>query len=162
MNLRMEWVLPVLVAALVAGFVAFLGATITDIGPWYRSLGKPAWTPPDAAFGIAWTLIFALTAIAGILAWRKAPNRRSAETLIGLFALNGFLNVFWSLLFFRLQRPDWALVEVGLLWLSIAALIAVTARYAKDAALLLAPYLVWVSFAAFLNFAVVRLNSPFG
>jgi tryptophan-rich sensory protein len=72
-----------------------------------------------------------------------------------------FLNVLWSLLFFRLRRPDWALVEVGFLWLSILALMIVLFRYSRLAGLLLLPYLVWVGFAGALNFAVVRLNGPF-
>jgi tryptophan-rich sensory protein len=82
--------------------------------------------------------------------------------LIGAFALNGLLNVLWSLLFFRLRRPDWALFEVGLLWLSIVLLIALAGRHARRAGWLLLPYLVWVSFAAALNIAIVRLNGPFG
>jgi translocator protein len=70
--------------------------------------------------------------------------------------------VVWSALFFRLQRPDWALIEVVFLWLSVLVLIVVFSRYAKLASWLLVPYLAWVSFAAFLNWEVVRLNSPLG
>jgi tryptophan-rich sensory protein len=83
------------------------------------------------------------------------------EWVIGLFALNGFFNVLWSTLFFALRRPDWALIEVVLLWFSILLPIVVFWRYAKPASLYLLPYLVWVSFAAFLNLTVVRLNAPF-
>jgi tryptophan-rich sensory protein len=75
--------------------------------------------------------------------------------------LNGFLNVLWSLLFFALRRPDWALIEVILLWLSILLPILVFLRFARPASLYLAPYLLWVSFAAFLNLTVVHLNGPF-
>ena len=81
--------------------------------------------------------------------------------MVGLFALNGLLNVLWSLLFFRLQRPDFAIIEVAFLWLSVALLIVVLWLYARRASLLLVPYLLWVSFAAFLNLTVVRLNEPF-
>ena len=108
-----------------------------------------------------WTLIFALTAVSGVLAWRAAPNRTAREWIIILFALNGFLNILWSLLFFRLRRPDWALFEVVFLWLSILLPIVVLARFSKSASMLLLPYLAWVSFAAYLNFVVVRLNEPF-
>ena len=89
------------------------------------------------------------------------PNRAGREWVIALFALNGFLNVTWSALFFRLKRPDWALAEVGVLWLSIVLLIVVLARYSKPAGVLLAPYLAWVAFAAMLNLAIVQLNGPF-
>ena len=152
----------VLVAAAAALAVAATGGTLTRIGPWYRALVKPAWTPPDPAFGAIWTAIFALTAISGVLAWRAARRATTREWLIGLFALNGFLNILWSLLFFALERPDWALVEVAGLWLSIVALIVFAWPLSRAASLLLAPYLVWVSIASLLNYEVVRLNGPFG
>jgi translocator protein len=152
---------PIAIAALAAIVVATLGATVTDIGPWYQGLRKPAWQPPDWLFGPAWTLIFALTALSGALAWRDAPSRTAREWIIILFALNGFLNILWSLLFFRLQRPDWAMFEVVFLWLSILLPIVVLARFSRTASVLLLPYLAWVSFAAALNFVVVRLNEPF-
>lgn len=153
---------PIAVAAAAAFFVAVLGGTITDLGPWYQSLRKPDWQPPDQAFGIIWTAIFALAAAAAVITWRRAPKGAEREWLLGLFALNGFLNVLWSLLFFRLQRPDWALIEVAALWLSIVALMIFTARHARWASVLLIPYLIWVSLASVLNFDVVRLNGPFG
>jgi tryptophan-rich sensory protein len=134
---------------------------MTDLGPWYQSLRQPSWKPPDWLFGPGWTLIFAFAAMAGVTAWRQAPNRASREWLLVLFALNGFLNILWSLLFFRLQRPDWALAEVGFFWLSILLLILVVSRYSKVASALLLPYLAWVTFAAALNLAVVQLNGPF-
>lgn len=157
-----HWILPSALAALAALAVAMLGMTMTDLGPWYRNLKQPDWSPADPVYGAAWTLIFALAAASGVLAWRAAPNRRAIETLIGLFALNGFLNVLWSLLFFRLRRPDWALGEVVLLWLSIVLLMVVVGRYSRPAAWLLLPYLIWVSIAALLNYEIVRLNGAFG
>jgi translocator protein len=152
---------PILVAALAALGVAVLGGLMTELGTWYYGLRQPAWKPPDWLFGPAWTVIFALVAIAGLQAWERAPDRAAREWLLVLFALNAFLNVLWSLLFFRLRRPDWALVEVGLLWLSIVLMIVVLARQHRPAAWLLAPYLAWVTFAAALNAAVVQLNAPF-
>lgn len=153
---------PLLVAAVLALAVASLGGALTEIGPWYRHLAKPWFQPPDWLFGPAWTLIFALCALAGAHAWTRAPDRRARVRVAALFALNAVLNVGWSLLFFRLKRPDWALAEVALLWLSIAALIVILGRQAPRLRGLLAPYLAWVSFAAVLNAAIVRLNAPFG
>lgn len=158
---RRRWK-PVLLAALAALAVAGLGGLMTDIGPWYQALVKPSWQPPDWLFGPAWTAIFALSALAAARAWEDAPDRASREWMLALFALNAFLNVLWSLLFFRLRRPDWALLEVGLLWLSVLALIVVLSRYSPRAGWLLSPYLAWVAFAALLNFTVVQLNRPFG
>jgi benzodiazapine receptor len=157
-----SWIVPFLLAGLAALAVAMVGMTITDLGPWYRALRQPDWAPPDPVYGAAWTLIFALAAVSAVLAWQAIPGRREAETLIGLFALNGFLNILWSLLFFRLRRPDWAAIEVLLLWVSIAALIFYCGRHSRPAAALLLPYLAWVTVAAALNWEVVRLNPPFG
>jgi tryptophan-rich sensory protein len=142
--------------------VAAIGGTLTDLGPWYQRLRKPSWQPPDAAFGLIWTVIFALAAAAGYIGWRRATSRERREWLIGLFSLNGFLNVLWSLLFFRLKRPDWALDEVAGLWLSIGLLMVFLAPFARLSSVLLAPYLIWVSIAAALNLAVVQTNAPFG
>lgn len=153
---------PIVIAAAAAMAVAVIGGLMTDIGPWYTSLKQPPWKPPDWAFGPIWTTIFALAAAAGVIGWRRAPSRAARETMLGLFAANGFLNVFWSLLYFRLHRPDWSLVEVPFLWLSVLLLIVLLARFAKTAAWLLAPYLVWVSIASVLNWQTVQLNGPFG
>ncbi len=153
---------PVLIAAACALCVAMLGALMTDLGPWYAQLKQPPWKPPDWAFGPIWTTIFALAAAAGVSGWRRAPSHAARELMLVLFAANGFLNVLWSLLYFRLHRPDWALFEVPLLWLSVLALMVVLHRYARLAAWLLAPYLVWVATAAALNWQTVKLNAPFG
>lgn len=152
---------PVLFAAGAAVFVAVLGGTVTDLGPWYQGLEKPDWQPPGPAFGAIWTTIYALTAMAAVVTWRRAPKGDERDGLIGLFALNGFLNVLWSLLFFRLRRPDWSLLEVAVLWLSIVALIIFVSRHSRRAGVLLTPYLIWVSLASVLNFEIVRLNAPF-
>jgi translocator protein len=152
---------PVFVAASAAVAVAGLGALMTDLGDWYRTLAQPAWKPPDWLFGPAWTTIFALAAAAGVAAWRKAPDKASREWMLALFAINGFLNVLWSLLYFRLRRPDWALVEVGFLWLSVLALIVVLGRYSRGSALMLLPYLAWIGIAGALNWGTVQLNGPF-
>ncbi|MDJ0643729.1 MAG: TspO/MBR family protein [Erythrobacter sp.] len=156
------WILPAIVAAIAAIIVAALGATITDLGPWYQSLDKPSWNPPDVAFPLGWTLIYALNTYAVVAAWRAAPNSQVSDTIIGLFALNAFLNITWSMIFFRIQRPDWAFIEVLLLWLSILALIWYCGRYSRTSAVAFLPYLAWVTFAGALNWAVVDLNGPFG
>ena len=157
---RVPWK-PIATAAVAALCVASLGALITDIGTWYLSLKEPSWKPPDILFGPAWTSIFACAAVAGVLAWQRTRERARREWLLGLFALNGFLNLLWSLLFFRLHRPDWALMEVGFLWLSILVLIVYLGRFSPPSRWWLAPYLCWVSFASCLNLAIVQLNAPF-
>lgn len=156
----MRW-RPVVIAAAAALCVAALGGSLTDLGSWYHHLREPSWKPPDWAFGPIWTAIFALAAAAGVTAWNRAQTYAGKQWIIGLFAANGFLNVLWSLIFFKLQRPDHALVEVLFLWASILALIVTFWRRAPLASLLLAPYAIWVTLAALLNYQVVLLNGPF-
>ncbi len=159
---RTAWILPLSVAALAALLIAGIGGTLTDLGPWYRSLQQPGWAPPDAVFPVAWTLVLAFWALAAVETWRNLATRAQQETLVGLFALTGLLNIGWSLLFFRLQRPDWALAELLLLWLSLVTLALWCRRHSRVAPWLLLPYILWVTLAGFLNLAVVRLNGPFG
>ena len=150
------------VAGLTALAVALLGIAATDIGPWYQALVKPSWQPPDWLFGPAWTLIYALAALAAATAWTAARDPAAQRRVIVLFGLNALLNMLWSQLFFGLHRPDWALVEVVFLWLSVLVLIIAMRPISPRASWLLVPYLAWVTFAGILNLAVVRLNPPFG
>ena len=161
-TLRSRKLLPIAIAAAFAMTVAAMGGTMTDLGPWYQSLQQPSFKPPDWAFGPIWTAVLALAVLSAAMAWRAAPNRSVRDAVLILFLLNGLLNILWSALFFAFRRPDWAMFEVLFLWASIATLIVVLWRFARMAALLLVPYVTWVSVAAALNVAVVRLNSPFG
>ena len=145
----------------VALLVAFAGGMLTVVGPWYEGLRFPSWRPPNWLFGPAWALIFTCIASSGIMAWEGADSVEQRNLLIGLFAINGVFYVLWSAFFFRLQRPDWALVDLVLLWLSILSLVIVTFRISQTAGLLMCPYLAWVSFAGLLNFKIVQLNWPF-
>ncbi len=153
---------PVVVAALAAVVVAGLGASATDVGPWYQGLRKPSWQPPDLLFGPVWTTLYAMIAVAGVKAWRSAQNRRARERILVLFAANALLNLLWSELFFGAHRPDWALLETVVFLASIVVLIAAVWPLSRAAGWLLLPYLAWVTFASVLNLAVVRLNPPFG
>ena len=149
------------VVAVAAIAVLAAGGLLTDIGPWYLALRKPSWKPPDWLFAPAWTTIFVCAGWATVLAWNGAPDEQG-RVLVGLLmAANGALNILWSLLFFKLRRPDWALAEVVLLWLSILAPMILLVPYSAAVPWLLAPYLAWVSFASVLNLAYVRMNAPF-
>lgn len=147
-----------LFAFVVAQAVGGVGAIVTALGPWYKALEKPWWQPPDYLFGPAWSVIFTLAALSAAFAWRNAPSTASRRNIVLFFTANAFLNLLWSALFFRFQRPDWALIEVGALWASVLIPIVVFSRYSKKAAWLLVPYIAWVTFAGILNWKIVQLN----
>jgi tryptophan-rich sensory protein len=151
-------IVPITVAVIVTVLMLGIGGATTNVGPWYQTLRKPTWNPPNWAFGPAWTIILGLAAWAGVLAWLGARDVADYWRIGVLYALNIVLHMLWSPLFFNLQRPDWALIEVPFLWLSILALIIGLAPISALASLLIVPYLLWVSFAAFLNYTIVRLN----
>jgi len=153
---------PPVVAVLVALAVAVAGGIATRTDAWYRRLRVPGWKPPDWAFGPVWTVIFVLTTASAIIAWNADPDPAVRARLVAVFAVNGVLNIAWSVVFFRLRRPDWAFAEVLLLWLSILAVMVTVAQASLPAALLNLPYLAWVSIAACLNLTIVRLNPRFG
>jgi tryptophan-rich sensory protein len=151
----------IIVAVLLALVLSGAGGLLTEIGPWYRNLKKPSWQPPDWAFGPAWTLILGMAAASGVLAWHNAPDPTARLRIGVLFGTNFVCHLIWSPLFFKLKRPDWAFIEVFFLWFSILALVIGLAPYSVLASWLVVPYLAWVTFAAFLNWTIVRLNGPF-
>jgi benzodiazapine receptor len=155
-------ILPVLVAVLILVAMLAFGGLTTDVGQWYRDLKKPSWNPPNWAFGPAWTLILSLAAWSGVEAWNNARGPDDHWRIGLLFGANIIAHTLWSPLFFNLRRPDWALVEVVFLWLSLVALVVGLWPISTFASLLIVPYLLWVSFAAFLNLTIVRMNAPFG
>jgi tryptophan-rich sensory protein len=154
--------IPIIVAVVVTLVVLGVGGAMTTVDTWYREeLRKPAWNPPEWLFGPAWTLILGLAAWAGVDAWMHAHGPGEQVRIGVLFGINIVFHLLWSPLFFNLRRPDWALIEVPFLWLSILALMIGLAPISERASLLLVPYLVWVAFAAFLNLTIVRLNPSF-
>ena len=154
--------LQIVVAILTVLVVLGVGGWMTEVGEWYENLRKPLWNPPNWIFGPAWTIILGLAAWSGVLAWDHAPGNSDRLLILLLFGFNIVLHMLWSPLFFNLKRPDWALVEIPFLWLSILGLIIGMAQFSTLAAWLLSPYLLWVTFAAYLNLTIVRMNRPFG
>jgi tryptophan-rich sensory protein len=154
---------PALAIAIGISFaMAGVGASLTQLGPWYFSLKLPAWKPPDFAFGIIWSTIFTLCAFSAASAWSYAETPKRKRHIWVLFLTNGALNMGWSLLYFKLQRPDWAMAEWTLLWLSVLSLVLGLRFYGRLASWLKVPYLLWVSAAGMLNWQTISLNGPFG
>ena len=128
--------------------------TSMGLGPWFDGLRKPGWNPPAWAFGPVWSLLYLGMAIAAWRVWRVDGWGRP----LALFGAQLALNAGWTGLFFALKRPGLALVEIIVLWLTIAATTRAFARRDTTAAVLLLPYLAWVAFAGALNAAIWRLN----
>lgn len=133
--------------------------TAPAIAGWYAGLIKPTLNPPAWVFGPVWTTLYALMGIAAFLVWKKGLDRKNVRIALCVFIGQLILNTFWSVLFFGLHRIDGALVEIIFLWLAIFATIIAFFKISKTAAWLLVPYLLWVSFAAYLNFALWTLNT---
>jgi len=136
--------------------VAAIGAQFMP-GEWYAGLKKPSWNPPGWIFAPVWTALYTMMAVAAWLAWRRGGFVGQRPALL-LFLLQLFFNALWSWLFFGRHQPALAFVDILLLWLSLLATTVAFWKVNVVAGLLLVPYLLWVSFAAGLNFALWRLN----
>lgn len=136
---------------------AWVGARATDPG-WYAALEQPGWAPPTWLFSPAWTLLYLLMGIAAWMVWRRA-GFRAASTALVLFLIQLVFNAGWSWLFFGIRRPDLAFAEIVLLWALILATLLAFRKHHRAAAWLLVPYLLWVAYAAALNFSLWQLNS---
>jgi len=156
---RFQW-LGLVVSIVVCFGVAALGSLVTDpnIDGWYAALRKPPWNPPNWVFGPVWSVLYLLMAVAAWLVWRRRDFARVSLPL-ALFGVQLVLNGLWSVLFFGWHRPDLALIEIVFLWSAILATMLAFRRVVPLATRLLVPYLLWVSFAAVLNFTIWRMNS---
>jgi translocator protein len=137
----------------VAGFV-----TTPQISNWYAALNKPSFNPPDWIFGPTWTFLYILIATAAYLVWAKRDYRSVYTHARIIYFIQLLFNFLWSIVFFGLHQILIALLIIGLLFISIMINIVVFKRISKAAAWLLAPYLLWVAFAALLNFNIYILN----
>lgn len=132
--------------------------TFQAIPGWYADLARPDFAPPNWVFGPVWTTLYTLMGISAYLVLRKGLKRKEVRTALGVFGTQLVLNALWSILFFGLRSPFYAFIEIIVLWASIAASIALFWKISKTAGLLLIPYILWVSFAAILNFYIWMLN----
>jgi tryptophan-rich sensory protein len=122
-------------------------------------LQKPSLAPPDWVFFPVWTALFIMMGISLFLVWQKGREDKTVKTAIFLFAGQLVLNILWSFAFFGQRSPLLGLMEIIILWIAILATILTFRKLSRTAAYLLIPYILWVSFAAFLNFMIWRLNS---
>ena len=158
---RDQPILTLVVAVLVVELVGASGSlfTVQGLGSWYETLARPALAPPNWVFGPVWTTLFALMGVAAWLVWRRANRQPEAARVAGIaFVAQFVLNLTWSAVFFGMQRIGAALAVIVGLWLLIVVTIWAFARVDRRAGALLVPYLLWVSFAGYLNYGFWTLN----
>ncbi|UCG95086.1 MAG: tryptophan-rich sensory protein [archaeon] len=158
--MKKEKVFRFIISVAITNAAGFIGSFFTapNIGSWYATINKPGFTPPNWVFAPAWTTLFVLMGISLYLVWEKGIEKKEVRIGIGVFGVQLFLNILWSLIFFGLQNPFYALLEIIALWLAILATIFLFYRISRKAGYLLAPYIIWVSFAGFLNYSIWILN----
>lgn len=154
----MKKIIQLVIAILIVQSAGVIGsfATFSAIPTWYAGLIKPAFSPPSWVFGPVWTVLYTLIGISLFLVWQEKGKEKKAA--LSIFFVHLFLNALWSILFFGLHNPSLAFLEILLLLATLLVVMRQFWRIRPLAAYLLIPYLLWVSFAAFLNFALWQLN----
>ena len=153
-------ILKLVVSIVVCQGAGFIGSVFTTdaIPTWYAALEKPVFTPPNWLFFPAWVTLYFLMAVAAFLVWRRGLDSAGVRTALIVFLVQLVLNALWSVVFFGLESPVWGVVVILILWVAILATIMLFSRISRAAALLLIPYILWVSFATALNISIWLLN----
>ncbi len=147
-------------AIVICQLAGFIGSIFTTpkIATWYAALSKPSFNPPNWIFGPVWTILFILMGISLYLIISQDIREKKVKIAAFIFGIQLALNTLWSVLFFGMQSPVLAFIEIIFLWLAILATILLFRKINKTAAYLLIPYILWVSFAAALNLTIISLN----
>jgi len=156
---KIDW-LRLILSIVICQAAGFIGSLFTSrsIPTWYASLKRPSFAPPNWVFSPVWITLFVMMGISLYLVWRMLSRGQKVRTALILFAVQLVLNMLWSILFFGLQSPFAAFIEIVVLWMAILLTIIVFFRASLIGAVLLIPYILWVSFAAVLNFFFWKLN----
>ncbi len=154
-------ILKLVVSIIVCQLAGVIGSIFTTpaIPSWYATLKKPSFTPPNWLFGPVWITLFVLMGTAAFLVWNKGLSNKQVKIALSMFAVQLALNVLWSAMFFGLRSPLAGLIEIVILWIAILFTIVSFFKVSQTAGFLLIPYILWVSFAAVLNFSIWRLNT---
>jgi benzodiazapine receptor len=153
--------LKLIASIIICQLAGFIGSLFTTpaIPTWYATLRKPTFTPPSWVFFPVWTTLFLLMGISLFLVWQKTLKERKVKIALSLFAIQLVLNTLWSIFFFGLKSPLLAFIEIVILWFAILLTILKFFKVSKPAGILLLPYILWVSWAAVLNFFLWNLNA---
>jgi len=149
-----------ILAVLICQGMGLIGSLFTTpaIPSWYAGLIKPSFNPPNWIFAPAWILLYTLMGIAAFLIWNRRNGKKKIKTALVLFSVQLVLNSLWSIIFFGLHLPQYAFLEILVLWFFILLTLLSFYKISKPAGLLLLPYILWVSFAAILNLSIMILN----
>jgi translocator protein len=150
-----------LVSCAIPFLVGLFGSVFTtadSLGNWYAGLNKPSFNPPDWIFGPVWTALYIMMGISAFLVWRKGLDSKVVRIALACFIVQLFLNAIWTPLFFGLRSPLLGLIDIVLLLNAIIVTVFAFSKISRPAAILLVPYLAWVSFATVLNAAIYLLN----
>ena len=147
-------------AVAICQMAAILGSVFTTpaIPTWYGGLRKPSHAPPNWVFAPMWTMLYLLMGISLFLIWNVGLEKRHVRRSLAIFGVQLVLNILWSHLFFGMQSPLLGLIGIVALWITIVLTVVSFSKVSKLAAMLLVPYLIWVSFASYLNYALLILN----
>ena len=165
MQMKINNTFKLIIAIVVSELAGIIGSVFTtpSIAGWYVGIVKPAFNPPAWVFGPVWTTLFALMGISAFLIWSSyakatEDKKKGIKIALVLFGIQLILNTLWSIIFFGLHSPAGAFFELIFLWLAILAAIVAFAKISRPAAWLLLPYILWVSFAGYLNVMIWILN----
>lgn len=153
-------ILKLVASIIICQFAGFIGSIFTraSIPTWYASLNRASFNPPNWVFAPVWTLLFLLMGISAYLVWQQGLENKDVRVSLLIFGIQLVLNVLWTFLFFGQRSPLYAFVEIIILWMAIALTIFFFLQISRTAGLLLLPYILWVTFAAVLNFSIMKLN----
>jgi len=156
--MRSKRIFALIISILICELAGFLGSffTVGSISTWYATLAKPLLNPPSWIFAPVWTTLYLLMGIAAFLVWKKGMDKKRAALVV--FAGQLFLNAVWSYIFFGLHNVSLAFIDLALLWLALLATMILFFKISKAAGWLLFPYILWVSFAGYLNLSILLLN----
>jgi len=160
MKINLNEILKLFLSIIICQLAGIIGSLFTTpaIPTWYATLVKPTFNPPNWVFAPVWTTLFLLMGISAFLVWRKGIENPRVNLALRLFIIQLILNSLWSVLFFGLKSPLLGFIEIMLLWTFILLTILYFFKVSNIAGILLLPYILWVSFAAVLNFSIWRLN----
>lgn len=149
------------ISLFICQLAGFIGSIFTTpaIPEWYATLSKPSFTPPNWLFSPVWISLFVLMGVSAYIVWRKGLSDKRVKIALSIFIIQLVLNTLWSVMFFGLRSPFAGFIEIIILWIAILLTILWFLRISTTAGILLIPYILWVSFAAVLNFSIWKLNA---